>query len=674
MRASFKVFLLMKYYFLKIFRSPILYLALIAVGFFFVYSYPRIILPVINLSPDENANYYFTRLFAEKNTLMSYESLNERIEPIVHPRSVNVNSENYLVPGSFLGIILIYGFLAKFFGANIIIFLTPFFACIGGLFFYGIIKRVFSWKIAFISSCLMFSHPAFWYYSTRSMFHNALFVSLFIMGIFFLISLEEIKNFKLKFGNFNAGRIIFLVLSGLFVGAALIVRTAESPWVLGTLFIMWIFYFKRVKFFEVILILAMMALPFIPVGCYNQSLYGSPFLTGYANLNNGTANIEYFAQTDKLNTAEICANENSVQPLCVDCSYLGDGMHRIEVDSQTPDLEYVNYKTAYSLKRINIKEKIKKIITENIPASFTLNLNLRTAARNFKNYYLKFFEWLSALTLFGVIFFMVYLIFNILAKRYCKLDDKIFNKDALKSSFSWKKRFFGQFLRILEIISHNNGSLRGQFVYLLLFVFISAYLIIYYGSWVFYDAPNPNLITIGTSYTRYWLPVYIMGIPFIGFLFVRISDVLKFRLPKFIFLFIISAMLIAYSALFVYYAPYEGIKTQFNGFVEYNYKKEKVLELTEENAIIIGSYYDKIFFPYRRVITSKLYDEESVKRSIPTLLKRAPVYYYSFGLKKKDIDFINRAHLADYGVKLAYGKNIFKDEWLWRIVRIEMEN
>src|SRR4030042_5554451 len=141
--------------FLKLFKSPLLYLSIIAVGFFFIYSYPRMVLPLINLSPDENANYFFSKLAAEKGTLMSYERLNEGIAPIVHPRSINVNQENYLVPGSFLGIILIYGFFAKIFGSNAIIFLTPFFACLGALFFYGIIKRIFSWQAAFISSSLI---------------------------------------------------------------------------------------------------------------------------------------------------------------------------------------------------------------------------------------------------------------------------------------------------------------------------------------------------------------------------------------------------------------------------------------------------------------------------------------------------------------------------------------
>ncbi|MFH1029782.1 MAG: hypothetical protein V1770_00805 [bacterium] len=633
---------------LKILKSPILYLTLIAVGFFFIYSYPRMTLPLINLSPDENANYYFTKLFAEKNTLMSYEGLNEGIAPIVHPRSINVNIENYLVPGSFLGMLLIYGFLARIFGSNIIIYLTPFFACCGALFFYGIIKRIFSWQAAFISSCLMLAHPAFWYYSTRSMFHNVLFMSLVIIGTFFLMSATKTTSRSIAFVQRNPGsnpktlaqsaRLVSLILAGLFIGLALIVRTAEAPWVLGMLFLIWLFYFKKIKFFEIILAVAAIILPFILVFHYNQILYENPILTGYANLHR---NIE----DSGLVTANTVSDTTCAQE---------EGVCKIEFaeirDNGAKKVSLSSNNRAPVVYFAEIKKKIKNIIKENIPSSFALNLNFVTAAGNFKRYYLNFFEWLSLMTLAGIIFFIAFwIVISIMhiIKTYAKLSAPKNFVDPAGVKFVWK----------------------AQCIYLLLFTLISLYLIIYYGSWIFHDTPDPNLITIGTSYTRYWLPIYIMGLPFIGFIFSKISDMLKYRLPKFFFLFISSLVLISYSALLVYNAPYEGIKTQINGVAEYNYKKEKVLELTEKNAVIIGSYYDKIFFPYRHTITSKMYDDESVKNNLLILFSRAPLYYYSFGLEKDDIDFINRAHLSDYGVKLFDGKNIFNDEWLWKIVK-----
>ncbi len=108
---------------IKIIKSPLLYLTLIAAVFFVAYSAPRFNTTIINSSPDENANYYFSRLVAEESTLKKYEPLNENIDAIVHPRSVNVNRDNYLVPGSFLGLPIIYGIIGKIFTPNIIIFL-----------------------------------------------------------------------------------------------------------------------------------------------------------------------------------------------------------------------------------------------------------------------------------------------------------------------------------------------------------------------------------------------------------------------------------------------------------------------------------------------------------------------------------------------------------------------
>ena len=86
-------------------------------------------------SPDENANYVFTKLYQESNQLYIFEKYNMIASDVIHPRSY-FSHEGNLKPLSFLGIIIIYGDLAKIFGQAIIPFLTPLFAALGLLFFY----------------------------------------------------------------------------------------------------------------------------------------------------------------------------------------------------------------------------------------------------------------------------------------------------------------------------------------------------------------------------------------------------------------------------------------------------------------------------------------------------------------------------------------------------------
>src|SRR3989338_5706310 len=81
-------------------------------------------------SPDETANFYFTKLFAESGQLAVENPL-----PVdLGPRAMRAEGGR-LSPGIFLGIILLYGAIAKVFGSWIIIYLTPLFSFFGVLFF-----------------------------------------------------------------------------------------------------------------------------------------------------------------------------------------------------------------------------------------------------------------------------------------------------------------------------------------------------------------------------------------------------------------------------------------------------------------------------------------------------------------------------------------------------------
>lgn len=666
-----------KKFFIKFFKSPVLYLSLIAAVFFVLYSASRFRQPLINSSPDEAANYFFTKLYAEEGVLSKYEPLDEGIAPVVHQRSINVNPKNYLVPGSFLGIILIYGFISKIFGSGIIIFLTPLFAALSSLFFYGIVKKIFSKKIAFISAILMLSHPVFFYYSTRSMFHNVLFISLLMMGVYFLlVGFAGEKNMAksehshicqavsaLKIKQKNAGILpppiargqneakkrkiknLFIVyapilLAGFFIGLALIVRTSEAPWIIGMFLLLWIFYFRRVRLFKVFIILSMIFAVSLSVIYFNQILYGNPLISGYADLQKRNSEQNLKNKNEEANTA---SNNPS--------------------KSNTINISVENEKT----KTGEFLQRIKKSVSDNMPAGLAIHYNPRLALNNFNNYFVNFFPLLSEILFISLIVFCVSLIIQFILLIYGRIK-KISVPAAtftLSESSKEKPKI------ILFNCEINKKSIKKKFLYFLIFLSVSFYLAIYYGSWVFYDTPNTNLITLGTSYTRYWLPIYLMSLPFAAYLFVKISEVFKYKFPKFVFLSVILTWLVIYNIFSVFYAPYEGLKKQAEGAEEYNYKKEKVVALTPVNAVIVNQYYDKLFFPARKVIASKMYDDEGVKKSLSSLVKRVPIYYYSFGLRQDDIDFINRKYLESYNLKLGEEIKIFKNESLWKMESIK---
>ncbi|MFH1597617.1 MAG: glycosyltransferase family 39 protein [Patescibacteria group bacterium] len=240
----------------------------LAVVFFVIYAYFPATQPAKFVSPDATANYFFTKQFAEQSTLSYQEPLAEISRNLVLPRSTEA-ADGQIVPTSFLGIILIYGSLAKIFTTNIIVFITPLLASLTVIFFYLILKQVFAKRIAFISSLLLYILPAFWYYSSRAMMHQIAFVAFFVMGLYW--TLTALKKTKL----------LYYLLGGLFLGLALIVRTSEIWWVALLLVILFIANRQKMKWGYLVWWALMLGIVFVPILFFNNQLYGSPLATAY---------------------------------------------------------------------------------------------------------------------------------------------------------------------------------------------------------------------------------------------------------------------------------------------------------------------------------------------------------------------------------------------------------
>jgi hypothetical protein len=515
-------------------------LIILAVIFAIIYSTLAFSAGAIFNSPDENANYFFSRLFATENRL-DY-SLPEKSD-ILHPRSMTVVGQR-IVPQSFLGLPLIYGILAKFYTAKAILFFTPIIAVISVLFFYEIIKKVFGEKVAFLTALIIFIHPAFWYYATHTMYHNVLFLALFMVGICFLLvdgigSRTSKKEVGLPMRN--------AILSSIFISLALVVRYSEAPWVLLALVILYLSNRKDISWNKILISLMTLTAVLLPILFLNNKLYGSPLISGY-NL----------ADSNLVDVAELGTMMGS--------NWLGN------------------------------------------------------IFSNFWNYGIYLFWWLCLPALFGLIW---------LLKRYKKLNKK-------------------------------------QRLYLIVFLASSAYLIIYYGSWVFHDNPDPTKITIGTSYVRYWLPIYVFSAPFLATTLLKIKKlVAKLDYKYKILALILFLIVVSYNFLFTFKLAEESIAN--NVLQDYKIIKDKVLQLTEPNAIIVAGYYDKLFFPDRLVIEN--IDEERNKRlqEIKRLLGRGyPIYLYSW-YNDADIKYLNSKILKEYDLSLTEGKEISEGERLYQV-------
>jgi len=515
-------------------------------------------------SPDETANYTFTKLYAQEGKLQVFEKYNLYAKDIIRPRSLR-SDFGIMKPVSFLGIILIFGSIAKLIGSEFIPFLTPFFGGIGIIFFYLFVKELFGRRNALVSALLLAPFPVFVYYSARSMFHNVLFVVLLIIGLYFSVLMGR----KRMVGRFDWRGFSVSALAGLFIGLAIITRTSELIWLAPTLFIAWIFNIRQIGIFRLIIFFSFVFLAFSPVFYFNQGLYGSPIFGGYAEMNTSISSI-------KEASANLAMHSFSGQP-----SYLKELLVKLR-----DNVFYFGFHPEHSFKMVYF-------------------------------YFAKMFPFIFWPSILG---FLVFL-------------------------YNWRK------------------LKKRHMAYVLSYLIASAILVFYYGSWKINDNPDPNQMTIGNSYTRYWLPVYLGAFPFVSLLILRLTDFkaknhiahefsyyarffssLGLRVAAIGFIFYISIN-------FVLRGSDEGLlntyKVQRAAKVEY----DKVLSLTENNSVIITKYHDKLFFPERKVIMG-LFTDDNMNREYANLARLIPVYYYNFTFPEKDLDYLNAKRLPPFGLEI----------------------
>ncbi len=512
-------------------------------------------------SPDETANYIFAKLYSQEGRISLKEDYNLLVDDIMRPRSFRSDFGD-MKPVSFLGIILIYGSIASFFGYEIIPFLTPFFASIGIIFFYLLIREIFGRSNAFLSSMLLVFFPPFVYYTARSMFHNVLFTVLLVISLYFAVLMTKDDNFNRTLKNWLQFKYlkfyIFASLSGLFFGLTIITRVSELLWLAPAGLVLWLFNIKRIGVIKLLLFLLFLFLASVPMFYYNQILYGSFFSGGYPQMN---ASIQTLAQS-------------------------------------STDIVSSSVGGSWSL----IKSKIYTIRD----TIFHFGFDWEQSKKMFQGYFIDMFHYIFLGAMIGLGLFFI----------------------------SFKKNKY------------------KQWVYLLVYILVSYILVVYYGSWVFHDNPDIEAITIGNSYTRYWLPVYLGALPFLSLFLIRLSKLFcllmrgKIRdsnanddnsesgeqLEMFsdrnglvfcghFLAFLVVLVLAVTSVKFVLVGSEEGLIYAMQKTEHTKTEWQEVLQLTESNSAIVTMYHDKLFFPERKVIVG-LFDDPKFKflYSSPKLL------------------------------------------------------
>lgn len=512
--------------------------ALAAIALIFLGVYFWLVTPIStgqNIShrfdwPDEVSNYFWVKNYAQTDQLYFSEPLNTVAENQIHPRSFNVRSDGSVVPGSFFGLIIFYGLLAKVIGSAMIIYVTPILAILASFCFYGIIRRIFDQKIAFLSLVLMLFHPVWLYYSVTSMLPNVCFVSLIIISVWLLI----FRKYQTSYFQ--------IIFSALAFGIAASIRPVEIFWIIILYFLLFIHLFRRLNWKKSVIFIGILFLAIAPSIYQQRALFGDILVSGYDKLYIEQSNFDQISVYLK----------SFIAPF---------GIH-------------------------------PKIATDNL--------------------WLYFFRELWWLSIFAVL---------------------------------------GLFIVLLKL-RKNSGLIFG---YILFSLFLFFWLGNFYGSWKFTDELTMKLNVLGLSYFRYWLPIYIISIPFIAASLAWISSLFRTKAVRNSALVIFLTFIFFNSAILALYKNEDSIIPVRQRIAEYKKIAAEVFYLTEPDSVIITVRKDKVFFPERKVIHTfeRLAENKQLIGFLPELNSIVPVYYYSLGFEKN--------LPIDNGINLELVKNIGQD-------------
>lgn len=178
---------------------------------------------------------------------------------------------------------------------------------------------------------------------------------------------------------------------------------------------------------------------------------------------------------------------------------------------------------------------------------------------------------------------------------------------------------------------------------------VSVWLILFYGSWTIRDNPDPNAVTIGSSYLRYWLPIYVFSTVPVAWLAVRASSTLGRRagtaaLAGFL------ALAACAGAVETFWSPQEGLAAVRASLIESDIKKKEIVAATPGHALIVVDRADKYLFPERRVMLRLR--SEATYAAIGLLEHAVPIYYFGITFPEADLTWLREDKLPPLGLTI----------------------
>ncbi len=203
-------------------------------------------------------------------------------------------------------------------------------------------------------------------------------------------------------------------------------------------------------------------------------------------------------------------------------------------------------------------------------------------------------------------------------------------------------------------------------------VFLAAsfgYLLVFYGSWHIVDNPDPQILTLGNSYARYWLPFAVAVAVGIGAAYDVLFETLRTHSRGMqrgvAMLGIVACTVYFATSVRVVFWGHDGLFPSRLALAQMEEKRSYILTQTPEHAMIIVDRADKFVWP-DRAIRTPLRDTATYS-AIPQLLAQGvPLYYFGITLPEEDVRFLSEEKYRNEGIVFSPRATIY-DETLYEI-------
>ncbi len=204
-------------------------------------------------------------------------------------------------------------------------------------------------------------------------------------------------------------------------------------------------------------------------------------------------------------------------------------------------------------------------------------------------------------------------------------------------------------------------------LWLIVTIGLSIWMALVYGSWKFSDNPDASILTVGNSYARYWLPLFVLASIFAAAAVDRVTTWIEKRKLPFAsgVPWAIAVITILFSTRLVVWGADGFIQTNQNieSFIE---KKDIVLEHTSEDSIIIVDMADKYLFPDRSVVTPLR--DDVVYALIPEMIEATDLLYFGITLPNEDIQYLENVIFENVDITVEEVITV-EDETLYRFIK-----